>query len=418
MIEKNEISNKKNIFSLIFFSLMIITIFLILYLTLVIALYDNSFSRLFKGSDFKLFTNGSQLILNGNKDKLYDISYYEKLLLKNEPDKVYRPHYTPILYYFYVPFALLPYFWSILLSSILFIILYIFSIIIIIHTYKRLENFKYLILFLSMFFPPFFYSILNGNPSILWLFILSLGFFFSKKGKPLIAGMILSLMILKPNFYILIFLILFFSIQPRLFIGFISGTIAVIFLTGIWDNFFLWEQWSSVFLNLANNFFDREIMINFGQYSKRMFFYPLYTSNNLITIINYLFILVGLLAIVFPCIYSYIHKKQFSRNSFWFVLTISIVLASPYLYNYDLIILFLPLIILINLMLADRVINKYIIIMLASFCIIIISCFLINIFIHIQFFAPVLWFFLINSTIGKRIRNYTPKTFIEYWTDY
>src|SRR4030042_709816 len=143
MTEKIEINNKKTIFNLIFFSLMIITIFLILYLTLFIALFDNSFSRLFKGSDFKLFTNGSQLILDGNKEKLYDTSYYEKLLLENEPDKVYRPHYTPLLYYFYVPFALLPYFWSILLSSILFIILYIISIIIIIQTYKRLENFKY-----------------------------------------------------------------------------------------------------------------------------------------------------------------------------------------------------------------------------------------------------------------------------------
>lgn len=418
MTERIEITNNKKISNLIFFFLMIITIFLILYLTIVIALYDNGFCRLFKGSDFKLFTNGSQLILDGNKEKLYDISYYKKLLNENEPDKVYRPHYTPILYYFYIPFTLLPYFWSILLSSIFFIILYIISIILIINIYKRLENFKYMILFLSMFFPPFFYSILNSHPSILLLFILTLGFFFSKKGNPLIAGMILSLMLFKPNFYILILLVLLFSVQPRLFIGFITGTILFIFISGIWDSFFLWKQWLSVFLNLADNFFDKDIMINFGQYSKRMFFYPLYSGNQIITIINYLFILAGLLAIVFPCIYSYIHKKQFSRNSFWFVLTISIVLASPYLYNYDLIVLFLPLIILINLMLADRVVNKYIIIMLISFCVLIISCFLIKIFIHIQLFAPILWFFLINGTIGKRIRNYTPKTFIEYWTDY
>ena len=418
LLEKNEMINRKSFFNFFLILITVVIVLVIIYLSLIIGLKNNNLSRLFKGSDFQLFTNGSDLIINGNKEKLYDIEYYKKLLLDKEIKKVYRPHYTPILYYFYIPFAFLPVFWGIFLSSLLFILLYCFSIIIIICTFKRLENLKYLILFLSMFFPPFFYTILNGHPSVLWLFFLTLGFFFSKKGKPFISGMILSLLILKPNFYLLIFIIFLFSLQPRLLFGLVTGTIIFVFISGIWDSFYLWKQWLGVFIDLANNFFEKDTMIHFGQYSKRMFFYPIFSTNKIIIIINYIFVLTGLLAIILPCVYSYLNKNQFSRNSFWFIFTISIVLASPYLYNFDLIILFLPLTILINLMLADRVLNKYIIIMLISFCICVISCFLINIFFHIQLLVPILWFFLINGTLGKRIRNYTPKTFIQYWEDY
>ncbi len=418
MIEKIELSNKKLFLNLLFIFMTAIVILMLVYFSLEIGLNDNKISRLFKGSDFKLFTNGSLLIIDGKEDKLYDIDFYKKIILEKDTEKVYRPHYTPILYYFYIPFSLLPIFWGILLSSLLFIALYSISVFIIIYTFKRLHKLKYLILFLSMLFPPFFYTILNGHPSVLWLFFLTLGFFLAKKNKPFISGMILSVLILKPNFYLLIFLIFIFSSQHKLLFGLLTGSVIFVFISGIWDGFYLWNQWFNIFINLARNFFEKETLMHFGQYSKRMFFYPIISTNQIILIINYIFVLIGLTAVIFPCIYSYRNKGHFSRNSYWFIFSISLVLASPYLYNYDLIILLIPLTILINLMLADRVVIKYVIIMLVSFCVCVISCFLISIFSHIQLFAPILWFFLINGTIGKRIRHYAPKTFIEYWDDY
>ena len=88
------------------------------------------------------------------------------------------------------------------------------------------------------------------------------------------------------------------------------------------------------------------------------------------------------------------------------------------MYNFDLIILLVPIIIFFNLMLADRVSNKYIILILFSFSMGFIVFYILCMFIHIQIFAAVLWFFLINGTLGKRVKNYTPKTFIGYWEDY
>ena len=144
----------------------------------------------------------------------------------------------------------------------------------------------------------------------------------------------------------------------------------------------------------------------------------MFANGGIFSIIEYIFIIIGLLAIIFPIIYSYNSKKTFSRNTYWFIFPISIVLASPYLYNFDLIILLLPIVIFFNLMLADRVLVKYIFLMICIVIIGIVLCFIISTFVHIQLFAIVLWFFLINGSMGKRIRHFTPKNFIEYWNNY
>lgn len=413
MEDKNP--NRNNI---IFLSLSILIIVLIVIFSMQIALTNNSISKLFKGSEFELFYNGSKLLTNGNYEKIYDSSYYQNILEKNSTDKFYRPHYTPLLYYFYVPFSMMPKFLGVLSSTILFITIYLVSVFLLIGTFRRLYNKRYLIIFFSLIFPPFIYVILNGHPSALWILILTLTFYYCKKDMPFAAGIILSFFIMKPNFYILIFLILLLSFKPKLLLGLLSGTLFLFFISGIWDGFYLWKEWFNVFTFLAKNILNKNTMIIFGQYSERMFFYPLFAKGIILQILKYIFIIAGLCAVVFPILYSYFHKNHFSRNSFWLILTIAIVLASPYIYNYDLIVLILPIIIFFNLAIADRVLKKYVVMMITILCLSVIVCFLINQLIHIQLFTLLLWFFLINGTLGKRIRHYTPKTFIEYWDDY
>ena len=152
--------------------------------------------------------------------------------------------------------------------------------------------------------------------------------------------------------------------------------------------------------------------------SNRSFFYPISFNNKIGLIIEYVFMLIGLLAIFPPVIYSFTKKNHFSRNSFWFMTPIAIVLSCPFLYLCDLVILLLPMMIFLNLMLADRVQNKYIILILITFFVWTTILFVLSKFMLIQLFAVMLWFFLINSMLKVRVRSYTPKKFIGYWEDY
>jgi len=152
--------------------------------------------------------------------------------------------------------------------------------------------------------------------------------------------------------------------------------------------------------------------------ARNLFFYPMNSKNIVISYIEYISMLFGLLALLPPIIYSFFHKNNFSRNSYWVILSIALVLANPYFFIFDLIILIVPLLIVINLMLADRVQYKYIILILISFSLIIIAIFILSLIILIQLFALILWFFMINGMLAVRIRKYTPRNFISYWHNY
>jgi Glycosyltransferase family 87 len=412
---------KENSFSgmnIALISIILALIFCYIFFALMIGLKDNRLSTFFKGTDFKVLYHGAQQIRNNNADDLYNINFYKDFLAKNNQAQIFKPVYPPILYYLYVPFTYLSYSWSIFLTTVLYIFLYILSVVFLVLTFKRLYKYSLLIILFGLIFPPFFFVLLNGHPSVLWIFILSLSFYLAKKDKPFFAGLVLSFFILKPNLFILMIIVLFFSFRYKVFSGLFIGSIFLFFISGIFNNFIFWQKWFNIVNYLLADILHKDTLILFGESTKRTFFYPMFSKPGIFSIIEYVFIIVGLFAIIFPIIYSYNSKKTFSRNSYWFIFPISIVLASPYLYNFDLIILILPIVIFFNLMLADRVLKKYIFIMICAVIIGILLCFIISIYIHIQLFAVVLWFFLINGSMGKRIRNFTPKNFIEYWNYY
>ena len=412
---------KRNFFSLSNIIIIVVISALItfyIFIALQIGLKDNKLSCFFKGTDFKLLYNDAIQIKNNEIDKLYDLSFYKDFLEKNKFQLVYKPLYPPVLYYFYVPFSLLPYNWSIFLTTLVFIILYLLSVIFLILTFKRLYKHALLIVLFALIFPPFFFVILNGHPSVLWIFFLSLAFYLAKKDRPFFAGLVLSFFLLKPNLFILMFLILLFSFRYQVFSGLLLGSIFLFLISGVFNSFVLWGKWLNIVNYILSDVFHKDTLILFGEGSKRTFFYPMVSGSTVISIIEYVFIIIGMFAIIFPIIYSYKYKNTFSRNTYWFIFPISMVLSSPYLFNFDLIILLLPIIIFFNLMLADRVLTKFIILMIAVVTLGIIFCFIISLYFHLQLFAVLLWFFLINGSLGKRIRNFTPKTFIEYWNNY
>ena len=52
---------------------------------------------------------------------------------------------------------------------------------------------------------------------------------------------------------------------------------------------------------------------------------------------------IGFLSFLFPFIYFLKFNKNYMHNRYWLMLCIILVLANPHFYDYDLIILFLPL---------------------------------------------------------------------------
>lgn len=412
-LEKYEI---KNLDILFIFAMVMISITL-LSLAVTIGTQDIKLSGLLKGSDFDYFAKNSLRILNGQKDQIYSIEDHKAYQKDSEKKSGFRQINSPLLYYLYIPFAIMPRSMGILMSSLFFLLIYITAIIFMLLTFKRLFKYRFIILFFSLLFPPFIIIMLIGQPSVIYVFILALSFFLAKRNKAFMAGAVLSLFLFKPHFYILLFIILLFSFRPRLFFGLFSGTAFLLLISGSFDGFYLWKEWGDLIYSFRNEYLSIDAIVSSRELSKRGFFYLMHSGYRVSNILEYIWIMIGFGAILAPVIYSFFHKRNFSRNSFWFILPISIILASPFIYNFEVIMMMIPLVIFLNLMMADHVSFQNIILILVGFCLGFIIFAVLDIFTHIQLFAFVLWFFLINGTLARRVRHYTRKSYHGYWED-
>ena len=174
------------------------------------------------------------------------LNFYKSFFDKSNQAQIFKPVYPPILYYLYVPFTYLPYSVSILLTTVLYLILYILSIVFLILTFKRLYKYTLLILLFGLIFPPFFFVLLNGHPSVLWIFILSLSFYLAKKDKPFLAGLILSFFYPKTEFIYTDDYSSVFFIQVQSIFRIISRILFLFLITGIFNNFIFWQKWFDI----------------------------------------------------------------------------------------------------------------------------------------------------------------------------
>lgn len=396
--------------NLILLFLLVLIIFLILSISIFINIKYNFAKE--KNGSFFFFYNEAKLFFK-------DADYYKNNFPLNyiediKDNKKIRSLFSPLLYYIFYPFTFFPEKQSFILFIILNFLLYIISINSIISYFKRLHKYRYIIFIFLLLFPPFIYTLATGNIAIFWFAILAFSFLLAKQNKMFLSGFVLSLFLGKAGFFILIFIIIFLSFKGRLFLGLVSGSILIILFTSL---FFpaSWGEWLKISFYALNKILYQDIMMLIKQNSGKIYFYTMSSKNEILLTIEYIFCLIGMFSLLCPIIYSFNNTKNFSRNSFWFIFTLTFVLASPYLYNYELIILALPIIILLNLMFADRVSGKVIIISIFLFTIIMSLLYFLSYIIYLPLLSIVLWFFLINAVIGKRIKHYMPKNFIEYW---
>jgi len=97
---------------------------------------------------------------------------------------------------------------------------------------------------------------------------------------------------------------------------------------------------------------------------------------------------------------------------------LSLVLANPNTFDFDLIVLALPIIVFFNYAIIDRISGKNIIIMFSLFFAIVIVSSAVSFITRLQLSVPIFYFFMVNSFLGVRIKEYFPKAYNAVWEDY
>lgn len=148
------------------------------------------------GTDYIQFYSAGLTLRLRNADQLYDFEYQKELqesLAGATLDSIHAFITPPFLAWLYLPFSIFPYMLSFLLWSVLSLAALWLSFI-----WLRLENPARKYLWALSWFPVFA-SISFGQNSLLSLAILSLTYYFWIANRRLAAGIVLSLLLYKPQ---------------------------------------------------------------------------------------------------------------------------------------------------------------------------------------------------------------------------
>jgi len=158
------------------------------------------------------------------------------------------------------------------------------------------------------------------------------------------------------------------------------------------------------------NFYKYDSMLR--QHSTKSFFSLLYfRKGNIQYLLGIIGTIIGFVSFVFPFKYFLKFNKNYMHNRYWLMLCIILVLANPHFYDYDLIILFLSLIIIINYLIKNKIIGINIILIISSLLLIMILFSSLVLFIRLQISVLIFWYVLIISFLNIKTEKIFPLNF-------
>ncbi len=185
-------------------------------------------------------------------------------------------------------------------------------------------------------FIPILTSLLIGQLSILLSLVLLLAWIFLKKGWDFRSGLMLSLLLIKPQFLILPFLAVLIQRRKKLTYGLITGILVLLlvsyFLMGA-NGLLTYIQSLSAASN-GDTRYDVDLM---AQHSIQTLLLIVFRTQSLATIqIHWL---ITILCIIIPTLFMWAKKFQTTSSQFsiqWAILILATLLTSPHTHFHDL----------------------------------------------------------------------------------
>ncbi len=292
------------------------------------------------GTDYIQFYSAGETLRQGQSAQLYNFSYQSELQQAIAGPGLADFHAfitPPFLAWLYVPFAMLPYTWSFLAWSLLSIFL-LWASVKLISDGQPNRRFLW-----TLTWYPIFTAISFGQNSLLSLFLLSASFWLWKRDKYLLAGILGSLLLFKPQLVLGIGLLWLLEWRKswKSIIGLAVGGIS---LAGL--SFWLLPGASRAYIDLARNFLPGMM---YGEqfplwhlYSLRGFFTLLLPGSRMLSeSLSLLLSAIGIGAFIY-----FWNRKRGDKDLLFAAAICLTIWITPHAMSYDWSILVIPAIIL------------------------------------------------------------------------
>ena len=282
------------------------------------------------GYDFIAFWSASDLALRGRSIDAYDVDKIFAVAQTAVPGirYLYAWHYPPVFHLVVLPLALLPYLWAYFAWVLATLALYLGYM-------RRLVPGPHT-LWLLLAFPAAFLNLMHGQNGFLTVVLVAAACLNLEK-RPVLAGMLIAALCYKPQLGLLFPLVL---IAGRHWLAFVSAAVSLAVLCGAATLVFGVENWVAFWQNLPAQQHNLEAGLLFLHKMPTVFAATRLLGGELSPAYA-LQALVGLGAAALT-VYAW-YRRLGTLELRAALLAVALPLLSPYAYDYDLVVLALPI---------------------------------------------------------------------------
>jgi hypothetical protein len=303
-----------------------------------------------KGPDFLQFYTYGSLVRSGLTKRLYDPAAHAEMMRARVDDRMtlreFRPNYSPVVAWLVAPFAGLPFLPALVVWSLASVVLYGLAIAFIVQCTVHLRNDRVTLAIAAAAFPAVFVVLRYGQLSALTLALLAAAVWLSSRQHRFSAGLALGVIAYKPNLLVVPIVALLLAREWRLVGGIaataVGGAIAGLALAG-WDPFL---QYWRVLMTIALNP-DVVQAYPTESHSARGFMRLVAPWHPLLMLTSTVALVLSTWAV------ALVWQRCTDWRPRWAALTLGMLIASPHLLTYDLLLLAVPLILAADWVLSE-----------------------------------------------------------------
>ena len=298
-----------------------------------------------KGADFLQFYTYGQLVATGQGHRLYEPAAHAEMARTRVDSRLalsgLLPNHAPVVAWLAAPLARLPFLTALCLFSVASALIYLAAVAGLARRTGRLGTQLVMTIAIAASWPTLFIMLRYGQVSAVALALVTAAVVLSSRSQLVASGLVLGLLVYKPNLLVVPVLVFAVTRQWRLLGGLLAGAAAELALSLSLSGAAVMRQYVEMLASLARH---PELVQMYPAES-----HSLRGAARLLALWPPLVDAIGLLAIpVAVWLAVRVWRVHSDWRPRWAALVTATLLASPHLLTYDLLILAAPVVLVVD----------------------------------------------------------------------
>jgi|SRR5579872_419498 len=289
-----------------------------------------------KFQDFLQFPISAQLISHGRANDLYNDQVLTQAVQKisGSTEVELKYFYGPQVALPFLPLARFSFLTQAAIWVVLSLLIYFVCVGSVFTSCTALNGKLGLVLLCAIAYPPLFHFFVRGQVSAVPLLVITASYFALRAEREWLSGIILGLLVFKPQFLVAIPFVLVFARAWKIFTGLVLSVVAQLVLTYLYFGRAVMRAYFTMLLHSASRPGSTELVLSATQMHSFYSFWELLIHWSPAVSVLYLLSTIAIIALA-----AVVWRSAVPLALRFSALLLAAVLANPHIYIYDLLVL-------------------------------------------------------------------------------